>query len=262
MTAVLEVESFSTGYGRRAVIRDIDFKVSAGEVVALLGANGAGKTTTLLGISGLLPAFAGQIKISGEVTSRSRHPHRMVGRGLAHVPQDRALFPKLTVAQHLRLAYGYSPAGAQKMYELFPQLVKLAQRRVGLLSGGEQQMVAMARGLISSPKVLVVDEMSQGLAPQIVEQLLGTVRMLASEEGVGVLLVEQHVDKALAVADHAVVLTHGELTLSGTAEEVRSNQQRLEVSYLGRDDEGETLAADHRPQLVDHLGGRSRSRTT
>jgi branched-chain amino acid transport system ATP-binding protein len=260
---VLELESFSTGYGRRAVVRDVSLKVHSGEVVALLGANGAGKTTTLLGISGLLPTFEGTVKVGGEVTSRSRHPHRLVRRGLAHIPQDRALFPKLTVDQHLKLAYGYTPAGAQKMYDLFPQLVKLSQRRAGLLSGGEQQMVAMARGLIASPSVLIVDEMSQGLAPMVVEQLLLTVRRLATENGVGVLLVEQHVDKALALADRALVLTHGRVTLSGTAAELRSNQHRLEVSYLGRDDEeGEIRGTHHRSRHVDHLSGRSRTGAT
>jgi branched-chain amino acid transport system ATP-binding protein len=243
VTPLLELDGFTTGYGRRPVVWEVSLTVGAGEVVALLGANGAGKTTTLLGISGLLPTLGGSARVLGRETESFRRAHRLVGRGLAHVPQDRALFPKLTVMQHLRLAHGYSDAALQRVLELFPQLVGLRQRRVGLLSGGEQQMVAMARGLISDPAVLVIDEMSQGLAPLVVEELFGTVRELASQQGVGVLLVEQHVDKALAMADHAAVLTHGRVSLAGSPEEILQSRETLEASYLGRDEVDAGIAA-------------------
>jgi branched-chain amino acid transport system ATP-binding protein len=162
-----------------------------------------------------------------------RRAHRLVRRGIGHVPEDRGLFRQLTVSQHLRLARPRDPAAEQRMLELFPALQPLVDRRVGLLSGGEQQMVAVARALIRRPRVLLLDEMSLGLAPLVVDELLRVVRNLADEEGVGILLVEQHVQLALETADRGYVLRQGKIVLSGTAAELRSDTRRLEASYLG-----------------------------
>lgn len=227
------LKGLSAGYHGRAVVRDINLTVGAGEVVALLGSNGAGKTTTLLSISGLLPVMAGSIDVLGAPRGHRRKAHLLCRRGFAHVPQDRALFPKLTVLQHLRLAHGYGEGARRRIMEMFPALEPLQGRSAGLLSGGEQQMLAMGRALISRPKVLVVDEMSTGLAPLVVETLLATVRTLADEDGVAVLLVEQHVESALAVADRAMVMTHGQITLQGSTAEILADRDRLESSYLG-----------------------------
>ena len=189
---LIEIEGLASGYSSVPVVRDLDLTVSAGEVVALLGPNGAGKTTTLLTISGLLPVLEGNLLVLGEPVTHGS-PHQVARRGLAHVAEDRSLFFDLTVRENLRLGLRGTGRSRNDGYDaaldLFPSLKPLLGRRAGLLSGGEQQMLAMARALISRPKVLLVDEMSLGLAPIIVEQMLPLVREIADQTGAGVILV-------------------------------------------------------------------------
>jgi len=239
---LLRIENLDTGYAGVPVVRDLNLYVAKGEVVALLGPNGAGKSTTLLTISGLIPILSGSIFALGEEVD-SRNPHLMARRGLAHVAEDRSLFFNLTVNENLKL--GLRPdktgmeAGLERALEMLPALRPLVNRRAGLLSGGEQQMLAVARALVSQPKLLLVDEMSLGLAPIIVEQLLPIVRDIADQTETGVLIVEQHVNLALNVADRGYVMNHGELVMEGSAEELLERQDLLEASYLGGELEGE-----------------------
>lgn len=229
---VVEVRGLSAGYDRVPVVRGLDLTVHAGEIVALLGPNGAGKTTSLLAISGLLPALAGDVHVLGEPVT-SRRPHRIARRGLAHVCEDRALFFGLSAAQNLRLGNRNNKGDVEHALDLFPALQNVLGRRAGLLSGGEQQMLALARALVSRPKVLLVDEMSMGLAPLVVERLLPLLRTIADNLGVGILLVEQHVHMALSVADRALVLVHGRVALEGTATELEAQADLVRANYLG-----------------------------
>lgn len=232
MTALLEIEDLNTGYNGVSVVRGLNMTVNEGEVVALLGPNGAGKTTTLLTTSGLIPIISGEIKVFGK-TLDGRRPHLLAREGLAHVPEGRSLFYQLTVAENLRLGAAKGSADIKKALGYFPALEPILERRAGLLSGGEQQMLAMARALTVSPRLLMVDEMSLGLAPIIVERLLPILRQIANETGAGVLLVEQHVHMALQVADRAYVLSHGELTMQGNAADLAKDRSLIEASYLG-----------------------------
>jgi len=230
MTTLLRVAGLCAGYDGVPVVRDLDLEVAEGEVVALLGPNGAGKTTSLLTISGILPVLHGEITLFGEPT-KGRRPHQLARKGLGHVPEDRALFFQLTVRENLRL--GRRGGGdVDGVLELFPALEPLMDRRAGLLSGGEQQMLALGRALLGRPRLLMVDEMSLGLAPIIVDRLLPVLRTIARDSGCGVLLVEQHVHKALRVADRAVVLNHGDVVLTGSAAELAAEGELVASSYL------------------------------
>jgi len=229
---LLDVEGLTAGYDGVPVVRNVDLHVDAGEVVAMLGPNGAGKTTTLLAISGIVPLLAGTIRAIGEPAS-VRRPYRTARRGVAHVPEDRALFFGLSGRENLRLGSRGDHGAIALAIEFFPALEPHLGRRAGLLSGGEQQMLALARALVSRPKLLMVDEMSLGLAPIIVERLIPILREVAEKTGAGVLLVEQHVHIALQVADRAYVMNHGEIELEGRADEIASATERLQASYLG-----------------------------
>jgi branched-chain amino acid transport system ATP-binding protein len=231
----LVLKELSAGYRGVPVVRDLNLEVRPGEVVALLGPNGAGKTTTLETIAGLNRPISGTVDLSGETIS-GVPAHLLARRGLALVPEGRALFPGLTVREHLRLAVGRgrrADSHEDELLEMLPELRKCLGRKAGLLSGGEQQMLAVGRALVTRPRLLLVDEMSLGLAPVIVERLIPILRRAADELGASVLFVEQHVALALDVADRAYVLTHGRIRLEGAAAELRERRELLAASYLG-----------------------------
>ncbi|HTT93371.1 MAG TPA: ABC transporter ATP-binding protein [Solirubrobacterales bacterium] len=236
MTAIVELDGLWAGYGGVAVLRDVDLSIAEGEIVGLLGPNGAGKTTTLLTISGLVKPLRGAVTVMGAPPPR-RFVHRLARSGVAHVTESRNLFYGLTVSENLRLALRGSRKERQEALDqalaLFPALVPLEKRNTGLLSGGEQQMLALARALVSKPRILLLDEMSLGLAPVIVERLLHTVRDIADRTGCAVVLVEQHVHLALRIVDRAYVLSQGRITVEGSAESLNRNREVLESSYLG-----------------------------
>nr|BFE55590.1 ABC transporter ATP-binding protein [Dactylosporangium thailandense] len=232
MTALIETRGLTCGYGKLPVVRDLDLRVEAGEVVCLLGANGAGKTTSMLTIAGALPKLGGTVDVCGMATPAASYV--VARRGLALVPEGRGLFYRLTVADNLRLRWHRrSTVSLEEVLGHFPVLENLMDRRAALLSGGEQQMLALAGALIADPKVILLDEMSLGLAPIIVERLLPIVRSIADEKGMGVLLVEQHILAALSVADRGYVMAHGSVVAEGTVEELRRDAELLEASYLG-----------------------------
>jgi branched-chain amino acid transport system ATP-binding protein len=235
---LISINGLSAGYGGIPVVRDFSMHVKRGEIVALLGPNGAGKTTTLLTISGILRPILGSVSVLGKPVLGGK-PHLVARSGLAHVAEDRSLFFDLTVAENLKLGLtgerSRQKAAMERAMDFFPALQPLRSRRAGLLSGGEQQMLAMARALASEPKALLVDEMSMGLAPIIVERMIPIVRRVADETGTGVIIVEQHVHMALSVADRGYVLNHGDLVLEGTASELLARRDLLEASYMGGD---------------------------
>jgi branched-chain amino acid transport system ATP-binding protein len=229
---VLGIEKLTAGYDGAPVIRDLELTVSGGEVVALLGPTGAGKTTTLRAVSGLVHPLSGRIVYAGGDAAKLS-PEMRARRGIAHVPEGRGLFFGLTVAEHFRLGHRGERLDVKHAFEYFPALEELQQRRTGLLSGGEQQMLAVARALARRPRLLLLDELSLGLAPVVVQRLLPVVRTYAQESGCAVLLVEQHVQLALEIADRGYVLSHGEVVLHRPADALRADEQLLVASYLG-----------------------------
>ena len=226
MSELLVAKGVSAGYHGHAIVHDLDLTVQAGEVAVLLGPNGAGKTTTLLTLSGDLPQLTGEVWMDGKLTKAPLH--RRANAGLSFVTEERSVFMRLSVAENLRV--GRTDVG--RALELFPELQPLLRRRAGLLSGGEQQMLSLARALARRPKILLIDELSLGLAPLVVIRLLDAVSQAAHEDGVGVLLVEQHVKQALRVADEVLVMQRGTIVLRGKTDEVSSRLEDLEAAYL------------------------------
>jgi branched-chain amino acid transport system ATP-binding protein len=236
MSALLEIEHLDAGYGRLAVLHDVNLSVNAGELVAVLGPNGAGKSTLLRAISRLeAERTGGTVRFDGRDLARER-PDRISRLGLGHVPEGRQLFSELSVEDNIRLgAFGHGraevDAALAQAYERFPQLERRRRSTAFALSGGEQQMLALARALAARPKLLMLDEPSTGLAPQIVRQIFDIIAALR-DDGTAVLLVEQNAFLTLQRADRAYVLEHGTIALAGTAAEL-ANDGRVREVYLG-----------------------------
>jgi ABC-type branched-subunit amino acid transport system ATPase component len=223
---LLSTRGLSAGYGSLPVVHDLDLEVRPGEIVSLLGPNGAGKSTTMLTLSGFLPALGGEVFWSGQP---ARKPLHLRARdGLAFVTEERSVFKRLSTRDNLRVAN----VDVDFVLELFPELEPRLKLPAGLMSGGEQQMLSLARALGRKPRLLLADELSLGLAPLIVDRLLAAVRS-AADKGVGVLLVEQHVRRVLDVADRAYVMRRGRIEIEGTAGEIRTQMAKIERSYLG-----------------------------
>ncbi len=233
---MLELRGVDAGYGAFQALFDISLDVAAGEAVAVIGPNGAGKTTLMRVISGLIPASAGQITMEGRSVIDVR-PHEVVGLGIAHAPENRRLFPRMTVEDNLRMG-GFAKAARSRyrerldfVYELFPRMKERRGQLAGTLSGGEQQMCAIGRALMSGPKLLLMDEPSAGLAPVIVEQVFELVRRIRSE-GYTVLIVEQNVQQVLRVVDRAYLLETGTIRASGPAGELLESES-IRKAYIG-----------------------------
>ena len=232
---ILKVENMNVYYGAIHAIKGISFHVDQGEVVTLIGAIGAGKSTTLQTVSGLLRSRTGSIQFCGENISNVPS-HKIVEKGLAQVPEGRRIFLQMSVEENLEMgAYTQSAAGVdadlEKVYAQFPRLKERRRQIAGTLSGGEQQMLAIGRALMSHPKLLMLDEPSMGLAPILVEQIFDIIRQL-HEEGTTILLVEQNAQMALSVADRAYVMETGKITLSGTGAELAASDE-VKKAYLG-----------------------------
>ncbi len=234
--AMLEIKELEVYYGVIQAIKGISFTVNEGEVIALIGANGAGKTTTLQTITGMITPAAGEILFEG--TNIAKIPgHKIVSMGMAHVPEGRRVFAELSVYENLKLgAYTRKDKNEvaetlERVYRSFPRLKERKNQLAGTLSGGEQQMLAMGRALMSKPKIVLMDEPSMGLSPILVEEIFNIIREI-SAGGTTVLLVEQNAKKALAIADRAYVLETGKIVLSGDAEEMLNNDS-IKKAYLG-----------------------------
>jgi branched-chain amino acid transport system ATP-binding protein len=233
---MLSLAAASAGYGSLQALFDVSLEVSAGEAVGVIGPNGAGKTTLMRLISGLLPLTSGAMTFAGHPVG-GLPAHRMVSEGIAHVPENRRLFPRLTVEDNLRIGAFIPQARSQfaerleHVYALFPRLQERREQPAGTLSGGEQQMCAIGRALMSRPKLLLMDEPSAGLAPLVVEQVFALVRRIRGE-GLTVLIVEQNVQQVLDVVDRAYLLEVGTIKLAGTAAELKGNDF-IRKSYMG-----------------------------
>jgi branched-chain amino acid transport system ATP-binding protein len=237
MTVTFEARDLTVGYGKLAVARGFSLSVDQGSVAAILGPNGAGKTTLLKTFAGLLPRLGGEVLLSG-TPQRNGRAAAANKAGIVLVPDSRALFTALTVDQNLSVARRRGGPPADSMVDLFPVLAARRKLTAGALSGGEQQMLAIARALMQQPRVLLIDEMSTGLAPVVVEYLLPVVRQIASDTGMAVILVEQHTRLALEIADQALVLVHGQVSLRGPAADLAADSRVLQAAYLGAADEG------------------------
>ena len=237
MSAMLEVNDLVVSYGKIKAVKGITFSVGAGEVVCLIGTNGAGKTTTLRTISGLLRPESGSISFEGQRID-TLPAHKIVTMGLAHSPEGRRIFPRMTVEENLLLG-GYSRKDSElksdldAAYELFPILAERRSQPAGTFSGGEQQMLAMGRAMMSRPRLLLLDEPSMGLSPLMMKRIMQTVRTLRSQ-GTTILLVEQNAQAALSLADHGYVLEVGRLVTKGTGRELLSSDD-VRKAYLGED---------------------------
>lgn len=232
---MLKVNNINVYYGAIHAIKDISFEVHPGEIVTLIGANGAGKTTTLQTISGLLHSRTGSIEFMGE-NIMGQPAHKLVGKGLAQVPEGRRVFLQMSVEENLEMGAYTQPkstvaAGIERAYELFPRLSERRRQVAGTLSGGEQQMLAMGRALMSNPKLLMLDEPSMGLAPILVEQIFDIIRNL-HKAGTTILLVEQNAQMALSVADRGYVLETGKIVSTGTGAQLL-NDESVKKAYLG-----------------------------
>jgi branched-chain amino acid transport system ATP-binding protein len=233
---LLVADKVSAGYGQIDVLHDVSFEVAEGSIVTLLGANGAGKTTTLNMISGLIGVRAGELSLAGESLAGQK-PNHIVARGVSHVPEGRRIFPELTVVENLRIG-AYSLADKSKvnglideMFSIFPRLAERRRNKGGQLSGGEQQMLAFARALMSDPKLILLDEPSLGLAPQMIAEISRQIRHFR-ERGLTVLLVEQNANMALSVADYGYVLELGHVVAEGSGEALRADGS-IQRHYLG-----------------------------
>ena len=220
---LIATEGLMAGYGDAVVVRNVDLSVDAGEIVALLGPNGSGKSTTLLTLAGELPVLGGHVRWSGRETNEPLY--QRARSGLAFVPEERSVLMQMSVRDNLLLGSG----GIDAAVEIFPELAPLLERRAGLMSGGEQQMLTLGRALATQPKVLLVDELSLGLAPLAVDRLLAALRQAADERGIGVILVEQQIRRAMQVADRWYLMRHGRVVADGTRD---TSPEVLEESYL------------------------------
>jgi branched-chain amino acid transport system ATP-binding protein len=232
---LLEVNGLHAGYGSTEILRGIDFKVGSGEIVAVLGANGAGKSTLNRTISGVMRSWRGSIRFSGAPIEK-RRPAQIVAQGLIHVPEGRRIFPNMTVRENLDLG-AFRRARARRndnrarVFSIFPRLAERQAQRAGTLSGGEQQMLAIGRGLMAEPVLLILDEPSLGLSPLLVEELFALIKAIHAQ-GVALLLVEQNVMQSLEVAERAYILDNGQFVLEGAAANLR-NDPNLKRAYLG-----------------------------
>jgi branched-chain amino acid transport system ATP-binding protein len=233
--ALLRVRGLRAGYGEVEILRGVDLELGAGDLVAVLGSNGAGKSTLNLAISGLVAAREGSIEFDGR-SIHNASPAEIVAAGLLHVPEGRRIFPNMSVTDNLDLG-SYRRATAQRkvnrerVFSIFPRLRERAAQRAGTLSGGEQQMLAIGRGLMAEPKLLILDEPSLGLSPLLVEEMFALIRRL-NKDGLAVLLVEQNVVQSLDIVHRAYVLEHGSFVMSGSAADIRANAD-LKRAFLG-----------------------------
>ncbi len=234
---MLKVEKLNAGYGSVNILWDIDFDLNDGEIVAILGSNGAGKTTMVRAITGMIRPNSGSVNFNGEELAGKSSRH-ILDAGIVQVPEGRQLFTEMTVLENLEMgAFNketkeHFQENLKMCYKWFPKLEERAKQAAGTLSGGEQQMVAVARALIGMPKLLILDEPSLGLAPNIVDDILNVAKTLAKETNISVLLVEQDITKALATADRGYVVENGHIALSGTAEDLAANEH-VKKAYLG-----------------------------
>jgi branched-chain amino acid transport system ATP-binding protein len=230
---MLTVDSINTYYGKSHILHDVSFEANQDEVVALLGRNGVGKTTTIRSIIGLTPPRSGTIRFDGEdITGESAS--RIANRGIGYVPQDRGMFPRLTVEENLRMGLGREPFDRERMeriFERFPRVEERLEQRAGTLSGGEQQMVAMARALMRDPKLVLMDEPTEGLMPSLIPEIKRITQDIANE-GYTIVIVEQRVDLVLDIADRVYLMDNGRIERQATPDELRENETLLE-QYLG-----------------------------